>query len=149
MTSMMLGVFNNGTGADAKPYGYQVAGKTGSTEADNTGSSDATKDKWIIGYTPDLVVATWEGFDSTSQAHHLENLSGTGVGPLFKNEMQTMLPYTKNSSFDTKDAQSLVQSQSSNDNIWDTIQKKSSQYGNQIEQKAKDLIDDAKSWFNH
>ncbi len=51
MTSMMLGVFNNGTGADAKPYGYQVAGKTGSTEADDTGSADATKDKWIIGYT--------------------------------------------------------------------------------------------------
>ncbi|MEY2348544.1 PBP1A family penicillin-binding protein [Lentilactobacillus buchneri] len=149
MTSMMLGVFNNGTGADAKPYGYQVAGKTGSTEADNTGSADATKDKWIIGYMPDLVVATWEGFDNTSQAHHLENLSGTGVGPLFKNEMQTMLPYTKNSSFNTKDAQSIVQGESSNDNLWDTIQKKTNQYGNQIEQKAKDLIDDAKSWFKH
>ncbi|GAD15661.1 PBP1A family penicillin-binding protein [Lentilactobacillus otakiensis] len=149
MTSMMLGVFNNGTGVDAKPYGYSVAGKTGSTEADNTGSSDATKDKWIIGYTPDLVVATWEGFDSTSQAHHLENLSGTGVGPLFKNEMQTMLPYTKNSTFDTKDAQSIVQGESSNDNLWDTIQKKSNEYGNQIEQKAKDLIDDAKGWFKH
>ena len=149
MTSMMLGVFNNGTGADAKPYGYQVAGKTGSTEADNTGSADATKDKWIIGYTPDLVVATWEGFDNTSQAHHLENLSGTGVGPLFKNEMQTMLPYTKNSSFNTKDAQSIVQGESSNDNLWDTIQKKTNQYGNQIEQKAKNLIDDAKSWFKH
>ena len=149
MTSMMLGVFNNGTGADAKPYGYQVAGKTGSTEADNTGSADATKDKWIIGYTPDLVVATWEGFDNTSQAHYLENLSGTGVGPLFKNEMQTMLPYTKNSSFNTKDAQSIVQGESSNDNLWDTIQKKTNQYGNQIEQKAKDLIDDAKSWFKH
>lgn len=149
MTSMMLGVFNNGTGTDAKPYGYSVAGKTGSTEADNTGSADATKDKWIIGYTPDLVVATWEGFDSTSKAHHLENLSGTGVGPLFKNEMQTMLPYTKNSSFGTKDAQSIVQSESSNDNLWDTIQKKTNQYGNQIEQKARDFINDAKGWFKH
>ncbi len=149
MTSMMLGVFNNGTGVDAKPYGYSVAGKTGSTEADNTGSSDATKDKWIIGYTPDLVVATWEGFDSTSQAHHLENLSGTGVGPLFKNEMQTMLPYTKNSSFNTKDAQSIVQSENTNDNLWDTIQKKTNKYGNEISQKAKDLINDAKSWFKH
>lgn len=149
MTSMMLGVFNNGTGTDAKPYGYSVAGKTGSTEADNTGSADATKDKWIVGYTPDLVVATWEGFDSTSKAHHLENLSGTGVGPLFKNEMQTMLPYTKNSSFGTKDAQSIVQSESSNDNLWDTIQKKTNQYGNQIEQKARDFINDAKGWFKH
>lgn len=149
MTSMMLGVFNNGTGADAKPYGYSVAGKTGSTEADNTGSPDATKDKWIIGYTPDLVVATWEGFDNTSQAHHLENLSGTGVGPLFKNEMQTMLPYTKNSTFNTQDAQSIVQGENNNDNLWDTIQKKSNEYGNEIEQKAKDLINNAKGWFKH
>lgn len=148
MTSMMLGVFNNGTGADAKPYGYSVAGKTGSTEADNTGSSDATKDKWIIGYTPDLVVATWEGFDSTSQAHHLENLSGTGMGPLFRNEMQTMLPYTKNSSFNTKDAQTIVQDQqNSHNNLWDTIQKKTEQYSDSIGQKAKRFIDDAKKWF--
>ncbi|EHO45866.1 penicillin-binding protein, 1A family [Lentilactobacillus kisonensis F0435] len=149
MTSMMLGVFNNGTGADAKPYGYQVAGKTGSTEADDTGSADATKDKWIIGYTPDLVVATWEGFDSTSQAHHLENLSGTGVGPLFKNEMQTMLPYTKNSTFNTKDAQSIVQDQTNNGSVWDTIQKKTNEYSSQVEEKAKQLIDDAKNWFGH
>lgn len=149
MTSMMLGVFNNGTGVDAKPYGYQVAGKTGSTEADDTGSADATKDKWIIGYTPDLVVATWEGFDSTSQAHHLENLSGTGVGPLFKNEMQTMLPYTKNSTFNTKDAQTIVQGESNNDNLWDTIQKKTDEYSNKFEQKAKEFVDDAKSWFGH
>ncbi|MCH4165319.1 MAG: PBP1A family penicillin-binding protein [Lentilactobacillus diolivorans] len=150
MTSMMLGVFNNGTGVDAKPYGYSVAGKTGSTEADNTGSSDATKDKWIIGYTPDLVVATWEGFDSTSQAHHLENLSGTGVGPLFRNEMQTMLPYTKNSSFNTKDAQTIVQDENKdNGNLWDTIQKKTDEYSNKFEQKAKDFINDAKSWFKH
>ncbi|KRL23547.1 penicillin-binding protein, 1A family [Lentilactobacillus kisonensis DSM 19906 = JCM 15041] len=149
MTSMMLGVFNNGTGADAKPYGYQVAGKTGSTEADDTGSADATKDKWIIGYTPDLVVATWEGFDSTSQAHHLENLSGTGVGPLFKNEMQTMLPYTKNSTFNTKDAQSIVQDQTNNGSVWDTIQKKTNEYSSQVEEKAKQLIDDVKNWFGH
>ncbi len=72
-----------------------------------------------------------------------------GVGPLFKNEMQTMLPYTKNSSFNTKDAQSIVQSENTNDNLWDTIQKKTNKYGNEISQKAKDLINDAKSWFKH
>ncbi|WP_268912934.1 PBP1A family penicillin-binding protein [Lentilactobacillus sp. SPB1-3] len=149
MTSMMLGVFNNGTGVDAKPYGYSVAGKTGSTEADNTGSSDATKDKWIIGYTPDLVVATWEGFDSTNSTHHLENLSGTGVGALFRNEMQTMLPYTKNSSFDTEDASTLAKEKNNNSNnsVWNTIQDKANQVGSALEDKAKDLIDGAKSLF--
>ncbi len=98
---------------------------------------------------PDLVVATWEGFDSTSQAHHLENLSGTGVGPLFKNEMQTMLPYTKNSTFNTKDAQSIVQDQTNNGSVWDTIQKKTNEYSSQVEEKAKQLIDDVKNWFGH
>ncbi len=148
MTSMMLGVFNNGTGADAKPYGYSVAGKTGSTEADDTGSADATKDKWIIGYTPDLVVATWEGFDNTSSTHHLENLSGTGMGPLFRTEMQTMLPYTKNTSFDTKDAQSIAQAdQQGHGNFWDTIQKKTEQYSDSVGKAAKNLIDDAKKWL--
>ncbi|WP_283678298.1 PBP1A family penicillin-binding protein [Lentilactobacillus sp. Marseille-Q4993] len=149
MTSMMLGVFNSGTGVDAKPYGYQVAGKTGSTEADNTGSADATKDKWIIGYTPDLVVATWEGFDSTNKAHHLENLSGTGVGSLFRNEMQTMLPYTKNDSFDTQDAQTLAQGKKSDSgsDVWNQIEDKASEAGDYIKKKASDLIDDAKSLF--
>ncbi|GAY72808.1 multimodular transpeptidase-transglycosylase [Lentilactobacillus kosonis] len=149
MTSMMLGVFNNGTGVEAKPYGYSVAGKTGSTEADNTGSSDATKDKWIIGYTPDLVVATWEGFDSTNSTHHLENLSGTGVGALFRNEMQTMLPYTKNSSFNTEDAATLAKDKSkeSSSSVWNTIQDKANEVGSSLEDKAKDLIDDAKNWL--
>lgn len=78
----------------------------------------------------------------------MENLSGTGMGPLFRNEMQTMLPYTKNSSFDTKDAQTIVQDQQHNDdNLWDTIQKKTEQYSDKIGQKAKDFFNDAKKWF--
>ncbi len=54
MTSMMLGgVFTSGTGGvDAQPAGYSVAGKTGSTEADSSATGQATKDKWIVGYTP-------------------------------------------------------------------------------------------------
>ncbi|CAM2771473.1 PBP1A family penicillin-binding protein [Fructilactobacillus fructivorans] len=108
MTSMMLGVFDNGTGVDAKPNGYQVAGKTGSTEADNTPDSDATKDKWIVGYTPNVVVATWEGFDSTNSTHHLENLTGTDVGPLYKTQMQQILPYTNNTQFGVQDAQTVA-----------------------------------------
>ena len=32
MTNMMLGTFSNGTGVNAAPYGYTMAGKTGTTE---------------------------------------------------------------------------------------------------------------------
>ncbi len=148
MTSMMLGVFNNGSGMDAKPYGYSVAGKTGSTEADNTGSSQATRDKWIIGYTPDVVVATWEGFDNTSAHQHLENLSGTGLGPLFRNEMQTILPYTKDTSFGVQDAQTMAKSNNNNiDDVWNTIQNKANQYANNFTSQAKQWLNDAKNLF--
>ncbi|WP_435370798.1 transglycosylase domain-containing protein [Fructilactobacillus ixorae] len=108
MTSMMLGVFNYGTGTTAKPAGYQVAGKTGSTEADSSTDADATRDKWIVGYTPDVVVATWEGFDSTNADHHLENLSGTGVNSLFKHQMEQILPTTDQRQFKVRDSASLV-----------------------------------------
>ncbi|QBP18693.1 transglycosylase domain-containing protein [Acetilactobacillus jinshanensis] len=127
MTSMMLGVFDDGSGVDAKPNGYQVAGKTGSTQADNTGDSDATRDKWIVGYTPDVVLATWEGFDKTDRAQHLENLSGTGIGPLFKTEMQEIIPTTKETSFNVKDAQTIAdkKNSSSSNNLDDFKQKAS------------------------
>lgn len=147
MTSMMLGVFNNGTGVDAKPYGYSVAGKTGSTEADDTGDGDATRDKWIVGYTPDVVLTTWEGFDNTNKAHHLENLSGTGVGPLFKTEMEEILPYTKQTQFDTQDASTLAKASKSDDNFWDNVQKGAGSVGDQIEQGANNAVDTVKSWW--
>ena len=146
MTSMMLGVFNSGTGVDAKPAGYSVAGKTGSTEADSSATGQATKDKWIVGYTPDLVVATWEGFDSTNSDHHLENLSGNGVGPLFQSEMTGMLPYTQNSEFNTQDAQTIVADRNKKDQstgFWGTVEKKAGDYVNDIGQGANEIKEKA------
>ncbi|MEJ6400483.1 transglycosylase domain-containing protein [Nicoliella lavandulae] len=152
MTSMMLDVFNNGTGVDAKPYGYEVAGKTGSTEADATGDTDATRDKWIIGYTPNVVVATWEGFDDTNGNHHLENLSGTGIGPLFRSEMASIIPTTKQTQFNTQDAQSIVDAQnnqsSSNSNIWDNVKKSGNSVGKSIENGFDAVKKQTGKWFN-
>lgn len=147
MTSMMLGVFNSGTGVDAKPYGYSVAGKTGSTEADDTGDGDATRDKWIVGYTPDVVLTTWEGFDSTNKDHHLGNLSGTGVGPLFKTEMEEILPYTKQTKFDTQDASTLAKASKSDNNFWDNVQQGAGSVGDQIQQGANNAANTVKKWW--
>ncbi|MCT4487579.1 PBP1A family penicillin-binding protein [Levilactobacillus parabrevis] len=146
MTSMMMGVFNYGTGTSAKPYGYTIAGKTGSTEAD--GDADATRDKWIVGYTPDVVVTTWEGFDSTSSKHHLENVSGTGEGPLFQAEMQGILPNTKGTSFTTKDASTLARAQNSgttsaSSDIWDQVQNGIDNAGKSFNNAA----DTVKAWW--
>ena len=68
------------------PNGYTIAGKTGSTEL-TFGEKNGTKDQWIVGYTPDIVLSTWIGYDKTDEEHYLQGLSEEGVAPLFRSEM--------------------------------------------------------------
>jgi len=56
ITSMMEGVVQRGTGTKLKIVGKPVAGKTG--------TSNDEKDAWFIGYTPDLTVGVYVGFDN-------------------------------------------------------------------------------------
>lgn len=102
MTSMLLGTFSNGTAVNASPFGYTMAGKTGTTET----NFDLTKvnDQWIIGYTPDLVISTWLGFETTSEEHYLTSVNSQGVGRVFKAEAEMLLPYTQGSQFEVADA---------------------------------------------
>jgi membrane carboxypeptidase/penicillin-binding protein len=57
VTSALEGVVERGTGAALRARGFRgdIAGKTGT-------SSDF-RDAWFIGYTPDIVIAVWVGFD--------------------------------------------------------------------------------------
>ena len=57
VTSLLKGVVDRGTGAKARAFGVlgPVAGKTGTT--------DGYRDAWFVGYTPDLVIGVWVGFD--------------------------------------------------------------------------------------
>ncbi|GEL14232.1 PBP1A family penicillin-binding protein [Pediococcus cellicola] len=160
MTSMMMGVYSDsyGTGVNAKPYGYTIAGKTGSTEVDGGSTSDATSDEWMVGYTPDVVVATWEGFDDTTKTNHLENLSGVGMSGLFKAEMETILPNTAGTSFNTSSASSLAAAESSGSasGIWNSIQSGASSAQKEIakgtdsfKEKASEWIDKAKDFIGN
>ena len=56
ITSMMEGVVQRGTGKKVLAVGKPVAGKTG--------TSNEERDAWFIGFTPDLVVGTYVGFDN-------------------------------------------------------------------------------------
>ena len=56
MNALLEGVITDGTGAAAATLGRPLAGKTGTT--------DDFTDAWFIGYTPDLVVGVWVGFDA-------------------------------------------------------------------------------------
>lgn len=70
MTSILLSVYDEGgTGASIEPEGYEVAGKTGSNEVQE--STLGNKDEWDIAYTPDFVLATWYGFDETTDDSYL------------------------------------------------------------------------------
>ena len=57
ITSLLKGVMDRGTGAKARALGVlgPVAGKTGTT--------DGYRDAWFIGYTPDMAIGVWVGFD--------------------------------------------------------------------------------------
>ncbi len=55
ITSMMEGVVQRGTAKELKKLGKPVAGKTGTT--------NDSRDAWFIGYTPDLVVGVYVGYD--------------------------------------------------------------------------------------
>ncbi len=55
ITSIMEGVIQHGTGVSIKEVGKPLAGKTGTT-------NDA-KDLWFVGYSPDLAVGVFLGYD--------------------------------------------------------------------------------------
>jgi len=56
ITSMMEGVVKRGTGARVRAVGRPVAGKTG--------TSNDYKDAWFVGFTPDLAVGVYVGYDT-------------------------------------------------------------------------------------
>jgi len=57
-TSLLEGVIARGTGRSLSKHGLTgaLAGKTGTT--------DEERDAWFVGFTPELVVAVWVGFDA-------------------------------------------------------------------------------------
>lgn len=102
MTSMLLGVFSSGTGQNADPYGYVMAGKTGTTET--SFDSNLTNDQWVVGYTPDVVMATWMGFEETSETHYLEGTSAEYASTVFNDQASRIMPLTQQTSFTVADA---------------------------------------------
>lgn len=56
ITSLMIGGIQRGTGQRAKQIPKIIAGKTGTT--------NESKDTWFIGFTPQIVVGTYIGYDN-------------------------------------------------------------------------------------
>src|SRR5699024_8499521 len=101
MNSMLLSVFETGTAKNNKPSNFKVAGKTGTTQVQNgTGALD----QWIVGYTPDIVIASWTGYDRLQEDHYLTNYSSQGIGLVLKAEMERILPHTEQTTFLVEEA---------------------------------------------
>lgn len=141
MTTMLLGVFSNGTGASAQPSGYRVAGKTGSTEVPNS-YGFGTKDQWIVGYTPDVVIATWVGFDRTNREHYMHGISETGITRLYKAEMEGILPYTAQNQF-TEQAPNQIVKQNGSGTDW------TGGIGDKIEKGFGSASQKLNEWYNN
>lgn len=140
MTTMMLGVFQNGTAQSAQPNGFRVAGKTGSTEVPNS-YGFGTKDQWIVGYTPDIVMATWVGFDRTNQDHYMHGVSETGITRLYKAEMEGILPYTAQTKFSEQAPSQLIKQNGSNSD-W------TSDLGNKLQKGIGSAGEKLNEWYN-
>ena len=91
----------------------------------------------MIGYTPDMVVATWMGYDDSAK-YSLAVSSTHGVGPLFQLEMYGLLStYPKNTPFGVAPAVTTEKKDSSL-NVDDLIQK--------VEETGKQLWSKVQEW---
>ncbi len=75
ITSMMEGVIKRGTAKRLKDLNVPIAGKTGTT--------NKNKDAWFIGYTPDLVIGVYVGYDQPKSLGYKQTGSSVAV-PIFK-----------------------------------------------------------------
>ena len=143
MTNMMLGTFSNGTGVNAAPYGYTMAGKTGKTET--SFNKDLSGDQWVIGYTPDVVISQWLGFPTTDENHYLTDSSAGTASEIFRNVANSVLPYTDGTQFD-----SVKNSYAENgiapvgEETTETDSKEDKGFFEDVKEKASNMVDDAK-----
>src|SRR5438093_5427790 len=82
ITSIMEGVVQRGTATVVKEVGKPIAGKTGTTNDE--------KDAWFIGFSPDLVVGVYLGYDNP---RHLDRGPTAGVlaAPIVRDFMKVAL----------------------------------------------------------
>ena len=62
-------------------FDYPVAGKTGTT--------NNSRDAWFVGYTPDILILVWVGYDSGASIH----ASGAGAAMPIWAELARAIPH--------------------------------------------------------
>jgi penicillin-binding protein 1A len=82
ITSMLQGVVERGTGRRIKKIGKPLGGKTGTT--------NDSRDAWFVGFSPDMALGVYTGFDKPRSLGKLEQGASVAV-PIFKDFMADAL----------------------------------------------------------
>ena len=82
MVSILEGVVQYGTGGRLRSIGKHLAGKTGTT--------NKNQDAWFVGFSPDLVVAVYVGFDQPRSLGRYETGAAAAL-PIFYDFMKEAL----------------------------------------------------------
>ena len=144
MNRMLLNVVENGGARSVKPAGYQIAAKTGTHQ---TLIREGAADQWIVGYTPDLVIASWAGYDETNveEGHYLKSFTSAGIGQVLKAEFETMIPHTNQTEFavDNSDIEVIVRENQQNETV-ERIKEGVKEAGKVIREQTDRAVDGAK-----
>ena len=158
MTSMMLDSYSGyGTGYGAGPDWGHIAGKTGSTEV-SEGNME-TRDKWMVGYTPDFVIVTWVGLDEIGE-ESLDDLMPSGMGTLFNIQTTNLMSVSEQTPFDVtyasqmNETTNILQTTSWSDD-WqeafsenlDLAREKAGELWQSTKEVAGDLINKGSEWL--
>ena len=99
ITSMMEGVVQRGTAVTLAELGRPIAGKTGTTNDE--------KDAWFVGYTPDLVVGLYLGYDNPRPMG--KGSTGGGLAaPIFKEFMADVMKDTRPVEFRVPEGMKMI-----------------------------------------
>ncbi|MDX2263720.1 MAG: penicillin-binding protein 1A [Hyphomicrobiales bacterium] len=82
VTSILEGAVRRGTGYEVSKVGKPLAGKTGTTNDE--------KDAWFVGFSPDLAVGVFVGFDTPEPMGKGETGGGVAA-PIFRDFMKVAL----------------------------------------------------------
>ncbi len=122
MVSILKGAVDRGTGRKTKISGIEIAGKTGTTN-NNT-------DAWFIGFTSDLIIGVYAGFDKPESLGKRETGSSVAV-PIFKDFVskyyheRPILPFTIPNGIELiridYDTGNIVNNLNNNENIYEAF----------------------------
>ncbi len=82
MVSILQGVVERGTGVIIRAVGKPLAGKTGTT--------NKSRDAWFVGFSPDLAVGVYTGFDNPRSLGRREQ-GASVAAPIFRDFMAAAL----------------------------------------------------------